>query len=111
MILSAIKSSSNSIKFTLISLENDLTEGILYIPGETYTIGEIIKRFVYENVPEIASISYHIVTHENKLVLSIRHVSDVTAILVNAINNAIEVMETIQKNIVDTNIILQHKMP
>lgn len=110
MILSAINSTSNSIKYTIISLENDLTEGILYIPGETYTIGELIKRFVYESAPEIASITYHIVSHENKLVLSIKHVSDVTAILVDAINSAIAVMESIQKNIVDINIILQHKM-
>lgn len=87
------------VQYTVVQLEGGLVEGILQVPGETYTIGELLRRVVYELTPDIANVKYLIVSHENRLNFTIRHTEDVTRILTSAIQHAITIFGTIQRGI------------
>lgn len=87
------------VQFTVMQLEEGLSEGVLQVPGETHTIGELIKRTVYELAPDIANVSYTIVAHENRLVLTIRHTDDVARVLARALQHAIATFDEIQRGV------------
>lgn len=88
------------VQYTVVALEGGLTEGILDVPGETHTIGELLKRATFETAPDIASIAYRIVSHENRLNFTLRHAGgDVTQILKRAIKEAIEIFNAIARGI------------
>jgi DNA-directed RNA polymerase subunit L len=87
------------VQYTVVQLEAGLSEGILQVPGETHTIGELLKRAVFELTPDIANVSYIVVSHENRLVLSLRHTEDITRILLGAIRHSIAVFDTLQRGI------------
>lgn len=90
---------SHGIQFTVVKLEEGLNEGILQLPGETYTIGELLKRSVFDNAPDITNVSYIIRGHENRLIFTIRHTEDVTAVLIKALQRSLNTFDTIQKMI------------
>jgi hypothetical protein len=48
---------------------------------------------------DIANVSYIVVSHENRLVLSLRHTEDITRILLGAIRHSIAVFDTLQRGI------------
>jgi DNA-directed RNA polymerase subunit L len=87
------------IQYTVVELKDELTEGILHVPGETHTIGEALRRTVYELTPDIANVAYSIVAHENRMTFTLRHVDDVTSILQDAVRHLIDTFDTIQRGI------------
>ena len=87
------------VQYTVVELEAGLSEGILQVPGETHTIGELLRRTVYELTPDVANVAYTIVSHENRLSLSVRHTEDVTRILMRAIHHAIATFDAIQRGV------------
>lgn len=87
------------VQYTVVKLETGLSEGILQVPGESHTIGELIRRTAYDLTPDIANVAYTIVSHENRLSITIRHTEDVTRILMNAINFAINTFDNLQRGI------------
>jgi hypothetical protein len=91
----------HGIQYTVVDLEAGLSEGILQAP-ETHTIGELLRRTIYELTPDIANVAYTIISHENRLRLSIRHTEDVTRILMDAIYYAIATFDAIQDGVTST---------
>ncbi len=91
----------HGIQYTVIQLEGGLTEGVLQVPGETYTIGELLKRTVFELEPGISSVTSLVIQHENRLEVTIQHTDDVTKLLRAAIQRAIETFDTIRQGITD----------
>lgn len=87
------------VQYTVIELEAGLSEGILQVPGETHTIGELLRRTVYELTPDVANVAYSIISHENRLSLSVRHTEGVTRILMRAIHHAIATFDAIQRGV------------
>ncbi len=87
------------VQFTVVQLEGGVSEGILQIPGETYTIGELVRRTVFDLTPELVNVTYVIVAHENKLVLTIRHTEDVVRVLSRAIQFAIGTFDELQRGV------------
>lgn len=97
----AIETASNGIphreaQYTVVKLNSGISEGILRMIGETYTIGELIRRTVYDLNPNIVNVSYTIISHENNLNLSVRHTDNVTKILIDAIQHIIDTFEKIK---------------
>jgi DNA-directed RNA polymerase subunit L len=88
------------VQYTVVGLEAaGLSEGILQVPGETHTIGELLRRTIYELTPDIANVAYTIVSHESRLCLTVRHSEDVTRVLMRAIGHAIATFDAIQHGI------------
>lgn len=85
--------------YAVVQLEGGLAEGVLQVPGETDTIGELLRRAVYEEDPEVSYVAYVVVDHENRLVLTVRHVEDVTRLLVAAVRQSIATFEEIRRGI------------
>ena len=79
-----------------VRLENGLSEGVLRIPGETHTVGEVIKRAVYDLTPDLASISYMVVPHENRLELTLRCAGGAAAPLQAGLRHSAETFETLR---------------
>jgi len=92
-------SARKGIQYTEVELESGLMEGILQIPNETHTIGELLRRTIFDIAPDLASIEYEIVSHENRLVLTVRHTENVTRIIQRAVHHAINTFDIIQKGI------------
>lgn len=96
---------SGGILYTAETLDSGLSEGVLQIPGETDTIGEIIKQSVVEVDPGVAYIGTEIVAHENRLKITIRHAAvDVTDILGKALKFAILTYENLIEQVMKTKI-------
>ncbi len=87
------------VQYSVLELEAGLSEGVLQAPGETHTIGELLRRTIYELTPDIANVAYTIISHENRLTLTIRHTDDVTRILTRAIHHAIATFDAIQRGV------------
>jgi len=96
--------SKYGIQYTIVTLEGGLSEGILQVPGETDTIGELLKRTIFMLEPDIAFVSSVVSVHENKLMVSLRSVKDVTKILKDSIQNAIATFGSIKQQIQDIEI-------
>jgi DNA-directed RNA polymerase subunit L len=90
------KNNMGGMSYTVVKLKG-LEEGIIQIPGETYTIGEIIKKYVYILNPDIVIIGGKLIRHENKLEIKFTDTGDVTKLIVSAINYAINVISAMQK--------------
>ena len=90
---------TRGVQYTVVSLEGGLSEGILLIPGETHTIGELLRRAVFELTPEVANVSYVVVSHENRLRFSLRYSGDVTRVLLDAARACVAVLGKIQGGI------------
>jgi hypothetical protein len=88
------------VQYTVVQLGGGLYEGILRVPNETYTIGELLKRAIFELVPGVANDTY--VVAENCLTLTVRHVEDVTQILARAIEHLVATFDAIQSGIAST---------
>lgn len=101
LIASAIerRDTARGIQYTVVKHEAGLSEGILRIPGETHTIGELVRRAIADLVPGIANVSYTIAPHENCLQLLVRHTEDVTAILLRAIQKSITTFDAIREGL------------
>jgi len=87
------------VQFTVVQLQEGLSEGILQIPGETHTIGELLRHAVYELTPDIVYVAYTIISHENRLNFVVRHTEDVARILLDAVRRCIATFDAIQRGI------------
>lgn len=87
------------IQYTVVTLESGLSEASLLVPGETHTIGELLRRSVYETSPEVSYVDYRIITHTAQLSLRLRHSDDVTATLLRALQHAVAIFDEIQRGV------------
>lgn len=87
------------IMYTVVRLEDGLTEGQLLLPGETDTIGGLLKRAVFDGTPGISFVEYAVASHENVLKLTIRHTGDVTQALLAGAGWCIAAFEAIRRGI------------
>lgn len=102
-ILSHVKSdngySNQLIDYSVIQLAEGTYEGILIIKNETHTIGELLKRTIFELIPDIINIRYNVISHEDSLKLVIQYKEHVTKILVKVLKYCISTFEILQKQI------------
>lgn len=102
-ILSYIESSTNNesiskgIEYSIFQLNEGIYEGILQIIGETYTMGELLKRTIYDLIPDIINVKYIIILHEDKLRISIQYKEHVTGILIKALKYCLATFDSLQK--------------
>jgi hypothetical protein len=89
------------VQYTVVDLEDGLTEGVVRVPNETYTIGEIMRRTIFDLTPDIVNISLIVESHNNVMILTVRHTSDVTSIIMAAVDHAISTFDAIQIGITD----------
>jgi DNA-directed RNA polymerase subunit L len=92
----ALGSAAQGIQYTVIQLENGLSEGLLQVPGETETVGELIRRLIFDASPSIANVTYTVVAHKNVMNMVIRHTENVTTCLLKAIAKGISIFEALQ---------------
>lgn len=97
---SSSESNSQGIEYSIFQLTEGTYEGILQINGETHTIGELIKRTIYDLIPDIINVKYVIVSHEDKLRISIQYKEHVTGILVTALKYCLATFDTLQKQFI-----------
>ena len=88
---------TEGIQLTLLELPSGITKGILIIPGETHTIGNLITKSISEIEPDIVSISF--IVYENKVELVIQHTNNIIKVLVDAIQYTLSIFNNIKKNI------------
>ena len=65
----------------------------------TKMIGELLRRTIFDIAPDVSNLAYEIISHENRLVLTVRHTEDVTRIFQRAVRQAITTFDIIQKGI------------
>jgi DNA-directed RNA polymerase subunit L len=105
-ILSHVESINNNertnheIEYSIFQLNDGIFEGILLINNETHTIGELLKRSIYELIPDIINVKYIILSHEDKLKLTIQYKEHVTKILIKALRHCISIFDSLQKQFV-----------
>jgi DNA-directed RNA polymerase subunit L len=86
-------------QYSAVALQGGLFEGTLLLPGETHTIGALMRRYVYVVDPGVSFLGYDVDEHKNWLTLTVRSASDVTATITRAAAIAIGVFATIQAGI------------
>jgi DNA-directed RNA polymerase subunit L len=90
---------AGGVQYVTVQLDSGLNEGILQVPGETYTVGEVLCRAVHERAPDVSNVAYEIVAHENRMRFTVRHAGDVTAVLADAARHSVGVFEAIQRGV------------
>jgi DNA-directed RNA polymerase subunit L len=100
--LSASVAATSGATFTVVRLQSGessagLELGTLQVPGETHTIGVLLRQTVYEMHPEISFVGYSIAA--DILTVTVRHTSDVARILAAAVQQAVLIFDTIQQGI------------
>ena len=85
-----------SAQYAAIQLENGLTEGVLQIPGETPTIGELLRRKVCDLYPDVSYVSQQEITHESVMRFMLRH-GDATLALLESIRACIEDVDAVRE--------------
>ena len=83
-------------QYAAIQLENGLTEGILQLPGETHTVGELLRRKVCDLYPDVSYVSQQEIAHEGVMRFVLR-LGDATAALVEAIRACIEDVDAVRE--------------
>lgn len=94
------ETNSQGIDYSIFQLTEGTYEGILQINGETHTIGELIKRTIYELIPDIINVKYVIILHDDKLKISIQYKEHVTGILVKALKYCLSTFDSLQKQFI-----------
>lgn len=83
--------------------EGARTRGVLSVKGETNTIGQLLRRYVYELVPDISYVNCTSVPHEKSMNLTVCHAvpeaNDLKAIIVRAVKHSYAVFSKIQQEI------------
>jgi len=99
-----ISSSSQGIEYSVYQLVDGIYECVLQIMNETYTIGELIKRTIYDLTPDIINIKYILLSHENSLKIIIQYKEHITKILKKALMVAIATFDSLQNQFINYNI-------
>ena len=94
------ESSSVGIEYSIFQLTEGSFEGILQITGETSTIGELIKKTIYDLIPDVMNVKYVIVSHEDKLRITIQYKEHVTGILIKSLKYCLTTFDTLQKQFI-----------
>lgn len=84
-----------AMQYTTVALESGLTEATLSAPGETHTVGELLRRAVYDSAP-VSYVAYVVSSHEKRLTLTLRAAGDVTAVLAGAAQMSIQTFDSIR---------------
>ena len=87
-----------AMQFVSTPLESGLTEVTLNAPGETHTVGELLRRAVYDTA-SVSYVAYAVSSHEKRLTFTLRATGDVTAILVEATQMAIRTLDGIRNSL------------
>jgi len=91
---------NQGIEYSVYQLVDGIFEGILQINGETYTIGELIKKTIYDLIPDIINVNYVIILHDDKLRINIQYKEHITSMLVKVLKYAISIYDSLQKQII-----------
>ena len=87
----------------MVTPDKEKTKGVLSVRDETYTIGSVVARYVFELEPGIAFVSAVVVPHEKMLRITVSHaVSDpgeIGEILIRAVKHSYAVFGKIQKGV------------
>lgn len=54
-------------------MDEEKTKAIITIKDETHTIGNLLKTYIYEMIPDISFVGYQCVPHKQEMVLTIIH--------------------------------------
>lgn len=87
-----------AMQYTTVALESGLTEATLSAPGETHTIGELLRRAVYDT-GDVSYAAYAVSSHEKRLTLTVRLAGDVTATIIEATQMAIRTFDIIRHSL------------
>lgn len=93
------QSSRTDIQLINVTSDNGINECIMHIVEETYTIGELLKRHIYEREPNINHISYTIDDNNKILIMTIKTRSDVMNLIIQGITDVIKIFEKIKRDI------------
>ena len=91
------RSAQRGIQYTVVQLGDERYEALLQVPNETHTIGELLRRIVFELEPNVSNVSY--VVAERRMVLTLRHSEDVTGLLLKAITHSVGIFDDLQRGI------------
>lgn len=76
------------VQYALNALDSGLSEGIVRAPGETHTVGELLRRAIFDSAPDLAYADYSISEHENMLTLRLHVSGDPSVVILEAIKMA-----------------------
>lgn len=94
------ESISQGIEYSIFQLTEGTYEGILQVNNETHTIGELIRRTIYDLIPDIINVKYVIILHDNKLRITIQYKEHVTGILIKALKYCIATFDSLQQQFI-----------
>lgn len=91
--------SAGAIQFSVVALEDGLSEAVMHAPGETHTIGELLRRAICDTTPDVAFAAYSVSAHERRLTLTVRSTSDPAAIIAEAAQMAIATFDELHRGL------------
>jgi hypothetical protein len=86
-------------RFSVSPLSEAGETGTLIVPDETYTIGELLRRAVFDRTPSVRNVSYTVVAHKGVLDFTITHSGGVAQMLSEATTWLINTFEAIPAGI------------
>ena len=99
------KNSNNfGIEYNVYQMSDGNYEGIIIINNETATIGNLIKRTLYDLFSDLIDNKCSIEPHNNCIKLTIQHRDHISKLLVKAIKHIISVFDILQKSLSAYNI-------
>ena len=90
---------ASAITYTTLMLEGGLIEGVIRAPSETHTIGELLRRAIFDTAPDISVVTYSVSAHEKALTLTVRAATDVSTIITEAVLMAITAIEDVMRGL------------
>lgn len=90
---------AGAMQFAAIQLESGLAEGVLQAPGETHTVGELLRRAIFDVAPDVAFAAYSVSAHERRLTLTVRCASDAAGVISEGAQMAIATMDEIYRSL------------
>ncbi len=94
------ESFSQGIEYNVFQLTDGTFEGILQIINETHTIGELLKRTIYDLFPDIINVKYIIILHDDKLKITIQYKEHITSILVKSLKYCLATFDSLQQQFI-----------
>lgn len=89
--------------YFLVTADGDRAQGVLGVPRETDTVGNLLARYVFELEPSVAYVGYTCVPHEDEMRLTVSHAvaepAEIGALIARAADRAVAVFEQIRRGI------------
>jgi hypothetical protein len=92
---------TRGIQFSVVRLDAALEEATLEVPGESYTIGTLLRHYTFELAPDIVNQGVRMTPDRNRMIFTLRHTADVTALILDAIRTADVDLDTLRRGILD----------